>query len=434
MAKSLQTWSRLDNSAKIYPMLVNKKSQNIFRLSVTLKEKVDKNILLDALKMTIERFPVYKVRLMKGAFWYYLDDNHAKIKVYPMDALSFKKITDKSCGGYCFRVSYFDTQIACDFFHAICDATGAAEFVKSLVYTYLNLSGKEVFSDQKVLTVGSPVMREELEDSFLANYKKLPLKDLKVKDMQGKNAYHIKGILFDNVGNGIIHMYCDVKEVLDICHAKGCTMTEYLGALFMMAIYESQIKGKEENANNIQLFVPINLRKIFGSKTLRNFSLFSRIGCNPYEDMEMDKLIKIMHDNLKRDMDKDVLKDKISTTVWAEKFFLVRFVPLFVKRFFFNFSNYFFGKKKKTATLSNFGVLDIPDSMKKHVESVSFAISSNATTPLSLSIISCNGKLCITFTRRITDTQIEKNFASYLTKDGVNLTVTSNFWEVDNAL
>ena len=434
MAKSLQTWSRLDNSAKIYPMLVNKKSQNIFRLSVTLKEKVDKNILLDALKMTIERFPVYKVRLMKGAFWYYLDDNHAKIKVYPMDALSFRKITDKSCGGYCFRVSYFDTQIACDFFHAICDATGAAEFVKSLVYTYLNLSGKEVFSDQKVLTVGSPVMREELEDSFLANYKKLPLKDLKVKDMQGKNAYHIKGILFDNVGNGIIHMYCDVKEVLDICHAKGCTMTEYLGALFMMAIYESQIKGKEENANNIQLFVPINLRKIFGSKTLRNFSLFSRIGCNPYEDMEMDKLIKIMHDNLKRDMDKDVLKDKISTTVWAEKFFLVRFVPLFVKRFFFNFSNYFFGKKKKTATLSNFGVLDIPDSMKKHVESVSFAISSNATTPLSLSIISCNGKLCITFTRRITDTQIEKNFASYLTKDGVNLTVTSNFWEVDNAL
>lgn len=434
MAKSLQTWSRLDNSAKIYPMLVNKKSQNIFRLSVTLKEKVDKNILLDALKMTIERFPVYKVRLMKGAFWYYLDDNHAKIKVYPMDALSFKKITDKSCGGYCFRVSYFDTQIACDFFHAICDATGAAEFVKSLVYTYLNLSGKEVFSDQKVLTVGSPVMREELEDSFLANYKKIPMKDLKVKDMQGKNAYHIKGILFDNVGNGIIHMYCDVKEVLDICHAKGCTMTEYLGALFMMAIYESQIKGKEENANNIQLFVPINLRKIFGSKTLRNFSLFSRIGCNPYEDMEMDKLIKIMHDNLKRDMDKDVLKDKISTTVWAEKFFLVRFVPLFVKRFFFNFSNYFFGKKKKTATLSNFGVLDIPDSMKKHVESVSFAISSNATTPLSLSIISCNGKLCITFTRRITDTQIEKNFASYLTKDGVNLTVTSNFWEVDNAL
>lgn len=434
MAKSLQTWSRLDNSAKIYPMLVNKKSQNIFRLSVTLKEKVDKNILLDALKMTLERFPVYKVRLMKGAFWYYLDDNHAKIKVYPLDPLSFRKITDKSCNGYCFRVSYFDTQIVCDFFHAICDATGAAEFVKSLVYTYLNLTGKQVYSDQKVLTVGSPVMREELEDSFLANYKKLPLKDLKVKDMQGKNAYHIKGILFDNVGNGIIHMYCDVKEVLDICHAKGCTMTEYLGALFMMAIYESQIKGKEENANNIQLFVPINLRKIFGSKTLRNFSLFSRIGCNPYEDMEMDKLIKIMHDNLKRDMDKDVLKDKISTTVWAEKFFLVRFVPLFVKRFFFNFSNYFFGKKKKTATLSNFGVLDIPDSMKKHVESVSFAISSNATTPLSLSIISCNGKLCITFTRRITDTQIEKNFASYLTKDGVNLTVTSNFWEVDNAL
>ena len=434
MAKSLQTWSKLDNSAKIYPMLVNKKNQNIFRLSVTLKEKVDSQILLDALNLTMGRFPVYKVRLMKGAFWYYFDDNHAKIKVYPLDAMSFKKITDKTCNGYCFRVSYFDKQIVCDFFHAICDATGAAEFLKSLVYTYLNLAGKQVYSDKKILTVGSPVLKEELEDSFLANYKKVPLKQLKVKDMQGKKAYHINGILFDNAGNGIIHMYADVKQVLDICHKKGCTMTEYLGALFMMSIYDSQIKGKIDNANDIQLFVPINLRKIFGSKTLRNFSLFSRIGCNPYKDMDMDNLINIMHENLKHDMDKEVLKDKISTTVWAEKFFLVRFIPLFLKRFFFNFSNYFFGKTKKTATLSNFGVLDIPDSMKEHIENVNFAISSNATTPLSLSIISCNGKLCITFTRRITDTEIEKTFADYLTKDSVDLTVTSNFWEVDNAL
>ena len=94
-------------------------------------------------------------------------------------------------------------------------------------------------------------------------------------------------------------------------------MTEYLGALFISSIFESQIKDKVQNANDIQLFVPINLRKIFPSKTLRNFSLFSRVGANPYEDTTMEKLIEIMHENLKRDMNKDNLKDKISTTVWA---------------------------------------------------------------------------------------------------------------------
>ncbi|MDE6884584.1 MAG: hypothetical protein K2P32_02310, partial [Clostridia bacterium] len=62
------------------------------------------------------------------------------------------------------------------------------------------------------------------------------------------------------------------------------------------------------------------------------------------------------------------------------------------------------------------------------------SISSNATTPLSLSIISCSGKVCITFTRRITDTQIERLFAKRLTEDGIEVSVTSNFWEVDNAL
>lgn len=434
MARSLETWSKLDNSAKIYPMLVSKKNQNIFRLSVNLKEEVDAEILHNALAMTIARFPGFSVRLMKGAFWYYFDKNAAKTKVYPLDPLSFKKITDKNCNGYCFRVSYFQNRIVCDFFHAICDATGAAEFVKSLVYTYLNLAGKEVYSDQKILTVGSPISQEELEDSFLANYKKVSLSKLRVKDLQGKKAYHIDGILFNNAGNGIIHMYCDVKQIIDVCHAKGCTLTEYLGALFMMSIYESQIKDKVENANDIQLFVPINLRKIFPSKTLRNFSLFSRVGANPYRDMNVDRLIQVMHEHLARDTDKAALKDKISTTVWAEKFFLIRFIPLFLKRFFFNFSNTFFGKSKKTATLSNFGALDLPESMKEHIQSASFSISSNAITPLSLAIISCNGKLCITFTRRITDTDIEKRFAKYLKDDGVDLTVTSNFWEVENAL
>lgn len=434
MAKSLETWSKLDNSAKIYPMLVSKKNQNIFRLSVNLKEEVDAEILHNALAMTIGRFPGFQVRLMKGAFWYYFDHNSAKTKVYPLDQISIKKITDKNCNGYCFRVSYFQNIIVCDFFHAICDATGASEFVKSLVYTYLNLAGKEVYSDQKIMTVGSPVSTEELEDSFLANYKKVSLKKLKVKELQGKKAYHIDGILFNNAGNGLIHLYCDSKQMLDLCHQKKCTVTEYLGAVFIMSIFESQIKDKIENANDIQLFVPINLRKIFPSKTLRNFSLFSRIGANPYTDMNIDRLIEIMHENLKRDTDKTYLKDKISTTVWAEKFFLVRFIPLFLKRFFFNISNMFFGKTKKTATLSNFGVLSIPDSMKEYVDSVSFSISSNTTTPLSLAIISCNGKLCITFSRRITDTDIEKRFAKYLTDDGIDLCVTSNFWEVDNAL
>ena len=434
MAKSLETWSKLDNSAKIYPMLVNKKSQNIFRLSVNLKKEVDAEVLQEALSLTIGRFPGYQVRLMKGVFWYYFDRNYSKLSVYPLSPISIKKITDKNCNGYCFRVSYFKNQIVCDFFHAICDATGAAEFVKSLVYTYLNLLGNEVFSDQKILTVGSPVTPEELEDSFLKNYKRVPLSKLKIKDLQGKKAYHINGILFDNPGNGIIHMYCDVKQLLDVCHAKNCTMTEYLGALFMMSIYDSQIKDKVQNANNIQLFVPINLRKLIPSKTLRNFSLFSRIGANPYEDMDVDKLIEIMHTNLKRDMDKDNLKDKISTTVWAEKFFLIRFIPLFFKRIFFNISNMFWGKTKKTATLSNFGVLDLPESMKEHIDSASFAITSNTTTPLSLSVISCGDKACITFTRRITDTDIERIFAKRLSEDGVDLQVTSNFWEVDNAL
>ena len=69
MANKLTKWLRLDNSAKIYPMLISKKSMNMFRLSAELDEAVDKDVLQEALKLTISRFPSFNVKLMKGIFW-----------------------------------------------------------------------------------------------------------------------------------------------------------------------------------------------------------------------------------------------------------------------------------------------------------------------------------------------------------------------------
>ena len=70
--KTLQ-WLRLDNAAKIYPAARNNNWSNIFRLSVTLTEAVDRQVLSQALELTVQRIPSIAARLRRGLFWYYLE-------------------------------------------------------------------------------------------------------------------------------------------------------------------------------------------------------------------------------------------------------------------------------------------------------------------------------------------------------------------------
>ncbi|MEG1394440.1 MAG: hypothetical protein RR993_01535 [Clostridia bacterium] len=434
MAKTIAKWHRLDNSAKIYPMLVNKKNQNLFNITIALTQEVQPQILQTALEMTLERFPSFKVKLMKGVFWYYFDNNDAKPLVYPTSDVTFRKITHTNCNGYCFRICYYHNVISADFFHAICDGSGAHEFLKSLLYTYFNLGGNDIQSDKMVKTVGSPIDPRELEDSFLAYYKKVKLRDVKLGSLKGKPAYRVDGILFDNAGRGIIHILLDTAKLLDICHEKKCTMTEFLSALFVMSIYDAQIKGRKQQTDDIQLFLPINLRRIFPSITLRNFSLFSRVAANTSTQMDIDTIIALTHDALKHDLDPQVLLDKISTTVKGEKLIPMRIMPLVLKKLIFRISNIFIGKNKKTATFSNLGRMEMPADMRQFVQHYSFGIGSNEETPLAVTASTTFDELCITFVRSICGTEIERCFVGYLNSYGLNVRVISNFWEVENAL
>ena len=62
-------WFRLDNAAKIYPAARSNRWNNVFRMSVVLKEEVKPEILQQALEDIIDRFPSFRVTLKKGFFW-----------------------------------------------------------------------------------------------------------------------------------------------------------------------------------------------------------------------------------------------------------------------------------------------------------------------------------------------------------------------------
>ena len=62
-------WMALDNAAKIFPAARSRHWSNLFRLSATLNEDVDRSALQTAVDVTARRFPSIAVRLRTGMFW-----------------------------------------------------------------------------------------------------------------------------------------------------------------------------------------------------------------------------------------------------------------------------------------------------------------------------------------------------------------------------
>ncbi len=434
MARKFSRWLRLDNSAKIFPMMANKHEQNLFCLTFRLYKEVNPAALGEALVLTIRRFPSLNVKLKTGVFWYYFEEHSGKPRVYEATPVVMKRISSRNCNGFCFRISYFGNNVYGEFFHALTDGKGAAEFMKSLLFTYFRLLDKDVDGERMIMTVNSPSNPKEYEDSFLTYYKKKKLSELPIDSLKGKTAYKISGSEFDNAGMGVINIYARSADFVAFCRSHKCTVTEMIGALFILSLYRAKIKPANLPPQNIQLFVPINLRRIFPSVTMRNFSLFSRIGVLSSDEMTLEGLLQTIHAKLGEDMRPEVLSAKISTTVYAEKFLPLRLTPLLVKRLLFNISNLFFGKNKKTATFSSVGIMALPESFKPLVRDAYYSIAANKKSPITVTAVTVFDTICINFTRSITDTDTEKCFVALLREAGLDVTVSSNYWEVEHAL
>ena len=130
--KKSTDWLRLDNAAKIFPAVTNKKETNTFRVQMELTEVVDSDLLQLATNNILNRFPMFKVRLKLGLFWNYFEKNERPLKIRPLTSKVNEKIIPKENNGYLLKVFYYNNLIVVEFFHSLTDGTGALIFLKAL--------------------------------------------------------------------------------------------------------------------------------------------------------------------------------------------------------------------------------------------------------------------------------------------------------------
>ena len=411
-------WRRLDNSAKIFPLSSSKKYSSVYRLSAIMKENVNPKILEEAVNIVIQKYNFFKVRLKKGFFWYYYEENSKKIKVEEEVDYPCKYIDPNINNNYLFKVTYFERKINIDIFHSLTDGSTATQFFKEMIYTYIELRYPEKFtkeyrSDRKI--------SNDTEDSYLKNY------DRKIKkDTDSKKAYILKGKKIPFNGIAATHVIIDLNKLKEIAKSNGVTITQYLTAVLIYSIYTKNYK-KYKSKKPIKICVPVNLKKYFKSQTVNNFFSYIIVEAN-MEKKEMqtfENILSFVKQSFEYKLqDKEIMKTMSSNVKLGNNTF-IRLIPLFLKIIIVRLS-YIEIRKYTTTTFSNIGRMGIISNYTEYIDRFLFLIAPETVEKIKCSAWSYEDKMTFTFTSILDNKEIENGFCEFLKSQGIDITIESN--------
>lgn len=417
-------WFKLDNAAKIYPASHNRYWSNLYRLSATLYEEVDLKVLEQAIKNTIPRFPSIAARLSEGLFWYYLRPVETPPPIlaeysYPLAYMSKKEL--KTCA---FRVIVYKNRIALEIFHSLTDGTGGLIFLKSLIAEYLELKHNiEIPCELGVLSRKERPKHYETEDSFLKN--SAPIKETR-KDT---DAWRIDGTPEEDGFLNVTNFQISSDVIRKMAKERNVSVNTFLASVLLIAILnlELDLVHNPKKYEPVKVLIPINLRPIFDSKTLRNFALYTIPELDPrLGEYTLDEVCKIVHHKVGMYATKKNMSKMIETNVADERMLVLRIVPLFIKNIVMKMVFNSVGEKKSCLSFSNLGEIKVPEVMGKHISRIDFILGPQAQAPYNCSAYTYNGTLNVTFSRDIKESLLETYFYRELRKLGVEVTVQSN--------
>lgn len=421
----MDSWYRIDNTGKIFHAVSNTDNSYVFRVSVVMKEEVDPEVLQDALDVIAPRFPTLTVRVRKGLFWDYMEKNDEMLFVQKETDYPCSPIKPTESRGYLLRVLYFNRKISLEVFHSLTDGTGALEFLKTLVYQYLQYKKRDVRDGGLVLLPENEPDYMETEDSF-SNYANN--KDRNVFRKEDRPSYQISGTLLNTEGMNIIHGIMNAGHINNYAKSLGTTLTGFFTALMIQVIGKKALL-KSNRPKKITIAIPVNLRKQFPSKTLRNFFSVANIGATIDETSTFKDILEQVNEELVKRTKREALQKSINQHVYLQNSLMTRTIPVFLKYPAMRYGFNYIGERTKAMTITNMGNVKLSESMSRYIDRMELAFYTTLKSPVGCGIATVNNKMTVTFSLSIAETDLVRNFFSELMKHvDVDIEVYSNEW------
>ena len=420
MIASIPARLRLDNAANIYPASMSKEYCSLYRMMVTIKENIDVTILQEALTTVAERIPTFRCTLKAGAFWWYLDRCDAAPAVRPLKPLKNFRFKDQD--GLLYRISVEGKQLSLDVFHALADGNGAMVFLMTLAGEYVRLRyGTSIQYNNLVLDPKDRPAYAEVEDSF-----KTVFSGRHGQLEKNADAYHIRGTVMPSGTVKDLRVVLQADSVRRVAGENGCTVTELLTATMLYALQQEHRRDSSRKKRSVlKVSVPVNLRPIYQSRTVRNFSSYVNLGVDVKDGyMTFEELVDAVRVQKENDLKRENLEPKIAANVELEEMLLVRMIPLILKHPIIDIINLLHGDRFCSQTLSNMGNLNVPEALLPYIQDVDFVLGRQRGNSGAVSCVSYNGHLCLHMTRKIYSDSFEQAFLYQLQRLGLTLNLS----------
>lgn len=384
----------IDNSAILYLALIRKHHTNIFRFTMTLTEEVDPDLLQTAVNRVYRRFPTIFAGFRPGFFQYSQVPAKTAPQVLPDPGLLIN-MTRAEISRCAYRVYYHDKDIIIEGFHALTDGYGMVASFSTLAAEYLHLRyGIQIPTGYPVFDLNEEAKWEETDDSYLK------YADAKPLHMPSRYSYQLPG---SDPKCGPVHretLVFPVEKLLRVSRKYGVSITALLSAIMASSIMELQYSRKEKKRFPVRIMVPIDLRKIFPSKTLRNFILYalptmeiSEHGCS------IQDLSRSFSRQIKAHLEKENLGGIIAYNVKTQKLPIYRLLPSRVKCALMKLAYTFFGESNSSLTMTNLGNMALPEVMVPYVKSIILTMMPRVRSPYNCGMYSYNGNFYINLCR-----------------------------------
>ncbi len=369
-----------------------------------------------------KRFPYLRVKLKEGFFWFYLEQHSLHFPVEVDEKPFCRKFAKNEL---LIRIRAKNNRISAEFSHILTDGTAGLEFLKTILILYSKECGAKVPAGFKQ-NLEIKINDEEYEDAY-KRYFKADIPPM----VKRSRAFHLPYHLNSPARFTLLKTVMPTEQIKKVALEKGVSITVYLVAVYLYILQEISEKldgpGKFKKRKRLRVQVPINLRQILPSKTMRNFSLFVmpeidlRLGNYTFEE-----IVKSVFHQTKLETDEKLINKNISRNVGSEKKLYIRSIPLFIKSLILRMKYYSLGTSQYSGVITNLGKIDLPPETGNLVDHfIMTPPPPNKMLKVNCGVAGFGEKLVLSFGNITQSQEFEEKFIKFLRDRNITIKMES---------
>ncbi|TLX71245.1 hypothetical protein E9993_20710 [Labilibacter sediminis] len=324
------------------------------------------------------------------------------------------------------RILVHKNRISAEFSHILTDGYGLLTFLKAILIYYFQDKGL-IHKNQIDSFHTMKAVDEEFEDAYNRYFKEnIP------HAVKQPKAFHLPFLLQKKPRFDLLFAILSIQQIKQKAKKKGVSITDYLVAVYLLTLQDIYLEYKKNGIYSSSMIariqVPVNIRNIYPTKSLRNFSLFVM----PEIDFRLgkytfDEILKVVYHKMKLDTDEKLISKIISRNVSGERNLLVRGIPIWLKSLILFYKYHSQGTNLYSGVLTNLGKIELPDPIRKKVDY--FTISPpppNKKLKINCGVIGYEDTLTLSFGNITKSKEFERRYLHFLSKQGINIKITKH--------